>query len=225
VSLNIETPGASHFAKLSQSKQYLQDIIEPLKTISTLTAKGTRYKRVKKTTQFIVGASDEDDREILNYLWGLYKRLDFSRIYFSSYQYGLGDPSIPGEQKLLQMLQSDAPAVRAAAAGASFVREHRLYQADFLVRKYGFALEDFSFQDGQLSLEKDPKQVWADQHPGFFPVSLKHGSRNALLRVPGLGPTLVNRIITQRKTAPLAAVDDVRMQKHLAAKARPYLTA
>lgn len=211
VSLNIETPGEKHFSQLSQRKNYLTDIIEPLKYISSLTAKGSPYKRVKKTSQFIVGASDEHDREILSYLWGLYTRLDYNRIYFSSYQQGLGDPSIPGEQH-----QEQTPE-------ASFTREHRLYQADFLVRKYGFSLEDFSFERGNLVLDKDPKQTWADRHPDFFPVSIKKADKEALLRVPGLGPTLVKRILTHRRTSPLSSIDDIRIQKHLADKARPYI--
>src|SRR5512136_2259223 len=91
VSLNIETPGAQHLAKLSTKKRFIEDIVEPIKFISRLTARGNKYSRVKQTTQFIVGASDETDTEIIKYMWGLYDRLNLKRIYFSSYQKGLGD--------------------------------------------------------------------------------------------------------------------------------------
>ncbi len=77
VSLNIEAPGENHFKRLSSNKDYINDIIRPIKLISGLTAKGARFGRVKQTTQFVVGASDETDREIVKYTWGLYRRLNF----------------------------------------------------------------------------------------------------------------------------------------------------
>ena len=75
VSLNIETPGAKHLAKLSDKKRFIEDIVEPIKLISRLTERGNKYHRVKQTTQFIVGAADETDSEIVKYMWGLYNRL------------------------------------------------------------------------------------------------------------------------------------------------------
>ncbi|MHC4525440.1 MAG: radical SAM protein [Planctomycetota bacterium] len=125
VSLNIETPGADNLAKVSHKKDYLADIIEPMKYISNLTAKGNRYERVHQTTQFIVGAAGESDSKIVHYMGGLYERLHMNRIYFSAYQQGLGDAALPAEQTL-----QDPAAV--------LTREHRLYQVDFLMRKYGF---------------------------------------------------------------------------------------
>jgi predicted DNA-binding helix-hairpin-helix protein len=213
VSLNIETPGENYFKTLSSVKHYHQDIIEPLKLISTLTARGSRYSRVSATTQFIVGASDEPDSEILRYMWGLYDRLHFQRIYFSAYQKGLGTPDIPGER-------NSAP-----SGDALFIREHRLYQCDFLMRTYGFQLDDFSCdQQGLLSQERDPKQVWADSHPEFYPVSVKQGSQEALLRVPGLGPVSVKRILALRKNTPLSSLEALRIPAYLLRKAEPYLT-
>ncbi len=91
VSLNIETPGAKYLAKLSDKKRFLEDIVEPIKLISRLTGRGNKYHRVKQTTQFIVGAADETDSEIVKYMWGLYDRLNLRRIYFSAYQKALGN--------------------------------------------------------------------------------------------------------------------------------------
>lgn len=213
VSLNIETPGETYFKPLSNTKKYLTDIIEPLKLISSLTAKGSRYSKVSSTTQFIVGASDEPDSAILNYMWGLYDRLHFSRIYFSAYQKGLGSPEIPGE------LKNDIP------SEDLYLREHRLYQSDFLMRSYGFKLEDFScMPDGSLDLSRDPKQVWADRNPDFFPISLKKASKEELLRVPGLGPVLVKRILDYRHQTPISTLDSIRMPNHLMKKASHYLS-
>lgn len=214
VSLNIETPGEAYFSKLSSHKKYSTDIIEPIKLISALTEKGSRYKRVSTSTQFIVGASDEPDQEILKYMWGLYDRLNFNRIYFSAYQKGLGIQDIPGEN-VIQQSPDDI-----------FIREHRLYQSDFLMRSYGFTYQDFQFgSEGNLDLSKDPKQQWADAHPDFFPVSIKRSSKEELLRVPGLGPVIVKRIVKHRKSTPISSLDSIKIPKHLLQKATPYLTA
>ena len=229
VSLNIETPGNSHFSKLSAQKRYQQDIIEPLKYISSRTAPGSRYARMCKTSQFIVGASDETDREILAYSWGMYKRLGFDRLYFSAYQAGLGDPSIPGEQRRLALLEQAPPPERllpdlSEADGNLLIREHRLYQADFLFRKYRFSFDDLLFTStGNLDLSKDPKQLWAEAHPEFYPVSLSYASREDLLRVPGLGPSLAERIVKERDTARIGSIDSIRMPVYLREKARPYV--
>jgi predicted DNA-binding helix-hairpin-helix protein len=187
VSLNIETPGAKHLVKLSRRKDYLRDIIGPIKRISQLTAKGTRFERVKQTTQFIVGPAGESDAEIVKYMWGLYDRLRMHRVYFSAYQRDGGAAPL-----------SDSPA---AHSDMPFLREHRLYQVDFLMRKYGFTDADIPCDErGYLSLEADPKEVWASRHPEFFPVPVNHASRLELLKVPGLGPMTVNRILQFRRT-------------------------
>jgi predicted DNA-binding helix-hairpin-helix protein len=211
VSLNIETPGAKHLARLSCRKSYLRDIIEPMKQIHHLTARGARFARVKQTTQFIVGPAGEADREIVQYMWGLYDRLELHRIYFSAYQSGLGDRSLPAEQA-------------GRRPGEAFVREHRLYQVDFLMRKYGFRDTDILFDAaGNLSLDADPKEVWAASHPEFFPLDVNRASRLALLRVPGLGPLTVNRILQQRRTQRLGRLEDVARVNRRLEKARRYL--
>ncbi len=181
VSLNIETAGVNHFSKLSDKKDYLNDIIEPLKFISKMTGKGAKYSKVKSTTQFIVGASDETDSEIVKYMFGLYDRLKFNRIYFSAYQAGLGDTSIPGESKEFSLNDDFSD---------SAMREHRLYQADFLMRQYNFKKEDFFFgNSSNFNLDKDPKEIWADNHPELYPMNINSASKEELLKVPGLGPT------------------------------------
>lgn len=198
VSLNIETPGSKHFALLSAKKDYERDIVRPLKLISTLTGKGMKYSRVKCTTQFVVGASNESDAEIINYVFGLYDRLHLKRVYFSAYQRGLGDADIPGEKKIFSDLREP------------FMREHRLYQVDFLIRKYGFRKEDIVLDgDGNLRMDKDPKELWATVHPEFFPIRINTAAREALLRVPGIGPeiaSMILRIRRERKVESLCAL-------------------
>ena len=195
VSLNIETPGAKHLAKLSNKKRFIEDIVEPIKLISRLTGRGNKYARVKQTTQFVVGAADETDSEIVKYMWGLYDRLNLRRIYFSAYQKGLGEEAI------------DKPKTQPNEA---FIREHRLYQVDFLMRKYGFVESDICFdQSGNLSLEVDPKEAWAKRHPEYFPVDVNKASKYELMRVPGLGQITVERILEQRKSSRIRTISEV----------------
>ncbi len=190
VSLNVEVPKASAMARLSATKDYQRDIVRPVKLISRLTGRGNRHSRVKQTTQFIVGAATETDAEIVRASFGLYRRLRLDRVYFSAYQRGLGDPALPGEQRPFSL----------SGAGDLLTREHRLYQADFLMRKYRWDETDILFDaDGSLSLETDPKTRWAEAHPEFFPVPILTAPRSSLLRVPGIGPTTAARIVKARR--------------------------
>jgi predicted DNA-binding helix-hairpin-helix protein len=212
VSLNIEAPGEANLAKLSDKKKYIADIIEPIKLISRLTSRGAKYSGVKQTTQFIIGAAGETDTEIVKYMWGLYKRLGLQRIYFSAYQKGLGDKSLPAEKA-----SPDRPS-------DVFAREHRLYQVDFLLRKYGFAESDIVFErSGNLSLICDPKEAWAKKHPERFPVNVNTASRFELLRVPGLGLVTVDRILQWRMWSRLRGIEDIGKFGARLAKANQYL--
>ncbi len=211
VSLNIETPGKKHFAALSGKKDYDKDIIRPLKLMSTLTEKGMTFSRVKCTTQFIVGASDETDSEIIRYTFGLYKRLNFKRVYFSAYQKGLGNSDIHGERQFLSNPEE------------TFMREHRLYQVDFLIRKYGFTSKDILVdKNGNLSFDKDPKQVWADSHPDYYPVRINTSDRETLLRVPGLGPETVKKILEMRRGRRISRLEDLGIKGKRLEKIKSY---
>lgn len=212
VSLNIETPGTQNLAKLSTKKRYIEDIIEPIKLISRLTTRGARYERVKQTTQFIVGAAGESDADIVKYTFGLYDRLKMHRVYFSAYQRALGDDSVTPER------------IAPEGANDTFIREHRLYQVDFLFRKYGFKQSDIIFQqNGNLSLTTDPKEAWANAHPEWFPVNANSASKFDLLRVPGLGPVTAKRIIERRRTARLSRIEDIGKPSARLTKAAQYL--
>jgi predicted DNA-binding helix-hairpin-helix protein len=212
VSLNVEAPTRNRFATLSAKKDFDRDIVQPIRTISELTQPGEKYARVKQTTQFVVGAAGEADRQIIQAVDGLYRRLRLNRVYFSAHQRGLGDPSLPGETSNMPMHDC-------------LTREHRLYQVDFLFRRYKFALNDIAFEeDGNLSLHTDPKQLWADRHPEFFPVRWRGASRQSLLRVPGLGPTSVDRILrARRKNIVLRSLRDVGLRGKNLEKVLPYV--
>jgi len=135
------------------------------------------------------------------------------RVYFSAYQKGLGEDSLVRE---LEGAENPADVL---------MREHRLYQVDFLLRKYGFKESDIVFEKGDnLSLTTDPKEAWAVGHPQIFPVDVNRASRPALLKVPGLGPITVNRIIERRKQGRLRSIEDIAKVGALLRKAESYVT-
>ena len=218
VSLNIEVPGRKHAEKLSSYKDFDADIVRPLKYIAAQTAKGSRYARIRTTTQFIVGASDETDSEIIAYLDGIYNRLKFRRAYFSAYQRGLGDDRIPGERFVLE-----SETAKRQDNSDRLTREHRLYQADFLLRKYHFNPQELVFDGaGNFDLNEDPKLTWAKRHPEQFPVNLATADKDVLLRIPGLGSTYVDRILHQRRSAHITSLACVGLKGKNAEKASRY---
>lgn len=212
VSLNIETPGKKRFEILSKKKDYANDIIRPLKLISRLTKEVVKYKGVKCTTQFIVGASDETDSEIIRYTFSLYEKLKLQRAYFSAYQKGLGHPDIPGERHM------------PLNPNNILMREHRLYQTDYLIRKYGFKNNDIIFdQNGNLRLDKDPKELWAESNPEYYPVRINKADREMLLRVPGIGPKTTALILKMRQFRSISSLQDLGLKGKIAQKAIGYV--
>jgi predicted DNA-binding helix-hairpin-helix protein len=212
VSLNIEAPLKKRFDLLSKKKDYDNDILRPLQFMGRLTGRGMKFSGVKCTTQFIVGASDETDSEIIHSMSQLYRKMNFKRVYFSAYQKGLGRPDIPGESSFL------------SPPDGMFVREHRLYQADFLIRKYGFEGDEIPLDaTGNLNIHKDPKEAWADSHPSFYPVKVNTSGKEALLRVPGFGPETVKKIIAARREGKIASLEDLGMKGKRTEKAKNYV--
>lgn len=209
VSINIETPSAEHCATLSGRKNWERDIMRPIRLIQEYIDNSPRKRKIRQTTQFIVGAAAESDREIIGKTFELYKKHRLERVYFSAYQRGAGRTGIPGEE------QPDRDIL---------TREHRLYQSDFLVRQYGFSENDLLYgEDGRLSLTDDPKKCWADAHPDFFPVRVRKAERWQLLRVPGLGPVTVKRILQARRESHLRGVDDLKLKGKRGVLAASYL--
>ncbi|MDD5155956.1 MAG: helix-hairpin-helix domain-containing protein, partial [Candidatus Omnitrophica bacterium] len=153
------------------------------------------------------------DRQLINCTWKLYKDFGLSRIYFSAYQRGLGSPALPGER---------SPATNSDI----LMREHRLYQADWLIRKYGFKADEIPFEPGdKLSLAVDPKEMWANMHPEFFPVNINKDDKYRLLRVPGLGQVMVERIFALRNSGiKIRSLEKLGKQNKLLKKAQRYLT-
>jgi predicted DNA-binding helix-hairpin-helix protein len=204
ISINIEAPGAGRMAVLSAGKNFAADILTRMRWISDLVL--DRKTRARgHTTQFVVGAAGESDREIVSAADKLYGRYNLSRAYYSGFQ--------PVPQTPLEHLPA-----------AGFVREHRLYQTDFLLRKYGFSFSEIPFEaDGNLSCDTDPKTAWAGAHPDFFPLEVNKAEPERLLRVPGLGPISVKRIVKARMKGKLRWPEDIAHLGALASRSAPYL--
>ena len=173
----------------------------------TRRARPPRFAPAGQSTQMIVGADTASDRDVLAASSNLYGNYRLRRVYYSAFS------PIPDAARSLPPL---APPLQ---------REHRLYQADWLLRFYGFGVEEIVAADtggGMLDLDIDPKLAWALRNPAQFPVDLNHAPREALLRVPGLGTRNVARILVSRKHARLRLADLARLRAPLA-KLMPFV--
>ena len=192
MSVNIELPSAASLSMLAPDKSR-KAILSPMKQIGDGIAENrrdiVRYRHAPKfapagqSTQMIVGASPETDYQILHLSEALYQKYSLKRVFFSAYIPINTDPLLPGKEVRPPLL-----------------REHRLYQADWLLRFYGFTAgeildEAHPFFDPEL----DPKCNWAVSHPEFFPVEINRAPQEALLRVPGIGIRSARRIIEARR--------------------------
>ena len=166
-----------------------------------------KFAPAGQSTQMIVGADGTDDVTILNSATRLYSGYKLRRVYYSAFS------PIPDASVMLPLVQPP------------LVREHRLYQADWLLRFYGFTAEEIATgtNAGHLDLELDPKLAWALQHRAQFPVDVNRASRDMLLRVPGFGTRIVDRIIATRRNGALRYEDLVRMGA-LMKKAKAFVT-
>lgn len=161
---------------------------------------------LSSTTQFVVGAAGESDKELLETTAWFYREFGLGRAYFSAFR------SICGTD--MENFEPESP-----------MREHRLYQADFLMRKYGFAPDELPFDEhGNLPLDTDPKLMWALKHPECFPVEVLTSEYDELLRVPGIGPETAKRIVQARTESVLLTPEDLRNLGVSLRRAAPFLT-
>ena len=141
-----------------------------------------KFAPAGQTTQMIIGATDETDHKIIKVASYMYDKLEMKRVYYSGYVPVLQDSRLPS-------IHSQVP----------IVRENRLYQADWLMRYYGFAPDEIlDARQPFLDLEIDPKLAWALRHPHLFPVDVNTAPREMLLRVPGVGVRSVQKILAAR---------------------------
>jgi len=169
-------------------------------------AKSPAFAPAGQSTQMIVGADASDDRSILSTSAALYGSYGLKRVYYSAFS------PIPDASHALPL------------AAPPLIREHRLYQADWLMRFYGFAHDEIVGADsGLLALDIDPKLAWALAHREQFPVDLNRAPREMLLRVPGLGVTSVKRLLQARRGRTLR-IDDLSRLNVPLNKVLPFVT-
>jgi putative DNA modification/repair radical SAM protein len=214
LSINIEMPEDASLAKLAPEKDVrairramgrLRMKLDEAEAPSATKAKAPRFAPAGQSTQMIVGADQSCDRTILDVSANLYSAYRLRRIYYSAFS------PIPDSSRALPL------------AAPPLVREHRLYQADWLMRFYGFAASEIvEERAGMLPLDIDPKLAWALRHRDRFPLDVNSASRAELLRIPGFGARAVERIIATRRHAAIRVADLARLRIPRA-KALPFI--
>ncbi len=198
VSINLEAPTDTHVRTLAREKDLNGDLLPTLELAGRLSVEARLKPRSDSprtagtTTQFVVGAAGERDQEILSLVARLEERRLLHHAHFSSFQPVVGTP--------MEGVPATVP-----------VRELRLYQAEHLLRQYGFRYDELAFEpDGNLSLDRDPKTSWAIRHAEMFPVEITVAPYELLLRVPGIGPRAARSLVTYRRTVVVREVIDLR---------------
>ncbi len=199
MSFNIELPTEKSLKLLAPQKSK-NAIITPMKSVAgeyierKIIDKSNKFLPAGQTTQMIVGASPESDGQIVRLSQALYKNYKLKRVYYSSY--------IPTNDK-----NKNLP-----VTPVGLLREHRLYQADWLMRFYGFNAEEIIDEKSNLPTELDPKCAWALRNMGFFPVEINTAPAEVLIRVPGIGFKGASKIVLARKYGKLSYEDLIRMR-------------
>jgi putative DNA modification/repair radical SAM protein len=216
VSINVELPTAAGLARLAPEKdgariegamKDMRSAIEDGTDASKRFRSAPAFAPAGQSTQMIVGADAATDRDIVARASSLYDRFALRRVYYSAFS------PIPDASAVLPLKRPP------------LLREHRLYQSDWLMRFYGFSageVADAVEPSGMLPLDIDPKLAWALKHRDRFPVDVNRAPRQALLRVPGLGVKAVERILASRRWRRLRLADVARLTVSVA-KLRPFL--
>ncbi|WP_315021370.1 putative DNA modification/repair radical SAM protein [Capnocytophaga leadbetteri] len=216
LSINLEIPtkeGLKLLAPEKDHKQMLSNVEFVKNELAINTIEKQKYKHTPKfapagqTTQMIIGATNETDQKIIHVADYMYQKLSLKRVYYSGYVPVLQDSRLPS-------LQSQVPVVR----------ENRLYQADWLMRYYGFAPNEIvDERQPFLDLEIDPKLAWALRNSHLFPIDINQAPREMLLRIPGVGVRSVQKILMARKFQTLSYYDLKKMGVTLS-RAKYFIT-
>ena len=210
VSINLEGPNTRRLQALAPQKVFMEELIQPLKWVEQIRRErpawqGWKGRWPSSTTQFVVGAVGENDLELLQTMASLNKQVRLARGYFSGFSPTPGTP--------FENLPACNP-----------WRQHRLYQASFLLRDYGFELEDMPFQNaGDLPLDADPKLAWARSNLEEAPLDVNRADRSHLLRIPGVGPKGAMAILSARRQNHLRSLEDLKALGVVASRAAPFI--
>jgi predicted DNA-binding helix-hairpin-helix protein len=207
VSLNLEAPNQARLNELAPDKEFAGSMWGRMAWAAELIKRARQEGRQAArslTTQFVVGAVGESDRELLETVQRAHRELGLWRAYFSAFH--------PIERSPLAESPAEDP-----------TRALRLYQSDFMLRDYGFSYAELPFDaDGLLPRDKTPKQAWAE-HNLHEPVEINRASRQQLLRVPGIGPKSADRIIAARREARLRDMAQLKALGVTTGWAAPYV--
>ena len=211
MSFNVELPSERSLRLLAPQKSK-EGVLMPMKQLAAekkaVGEEKGKHRHVflpaGQTTQLIVGASPESDGQILKLSQAMYRRFSLKRVYFSSYIPVVRHSLLPDKC-------------------AGLLREHRLYQADWLMRFYGFSAEEIAGEGENLPEEYDPKCAWALRHMQYFPVEINTAPLEALLRVPGIGNLGAYKIVRARKYARLD-FDDLAKMRIVLKRAKHFIT-
>jgi predicted DNA-binding helix-hairpin-helix protein len=204
VSVNLEAPNTERLARLAPHKVFAEELLQRLRWIEEI-RRETPGRWPSSTTQFVVGAAGESDVELLTTTEFLHRQVGLARAYFSGFA---PVPDTP--------LENHPPTPP--------LREHRLYQSSFLLRDYGFTVEELPFDDGgDLPLGSDPKLAWARRHLAYAPVEVNGADRRDLLRVPGIGPKGADKLLRERRRGRLRDLSDLRKLGIITGRAAPFV--
>ncbi len=206
VSVNLEGPNQERLDALAPKKDFQRELLSMLQLAEQIRRTHPYEKLAGTVTQFVVGAVGDTDSELLTLSHSLYRQAGLTRAYYSGFH--------PIEQTPFENLTATHP-----------LREHRLYQASFLLRDYGWNIGDIPFlENGNMQLETDPKRAWADIHLRSAPVEIMTATREQLLRVPGIGPKAADAILRARR---LGRITDISHLQQLSIRspqqATPYI--
>src|SRR6266516_434400 len=206
VSVNLEGPTQERLSALAPKKDFMGELLKMLQWAETIRQENPYQKLARTVTQFVVGAVGDTDQELLSLSALLYRKLGLTRAYYSGFH--------PVEQTPFENLTQTDP-----------LCEHRLYQASFLLRDYGWSVEDLSFmEDGNLRTDIDPKRAWAERHLRSAPIDVMKADRGQLLRVPGIGPVGADAILRARRLGRLTELSHLRQLNIRAPEqAAPYI--
>jgi len=192
VSVNLEGPTQERLNALAPKKDFQRELLNMLQLAEEIRRTHPSEKLAGTVTQFVVGAVGDTDQELLSLSNRLYRQMGLTRAYYSGFH--------PVKQTPFENLAPTDP-----------LREHRLYQASFLLRDYGWSVEDLSFlEDGNLRTDIDPKRAWAERYLRFAPIDVMKADRRQLMRVPGIGPVGATAIIQARRRGRLTDLAHLR---------------
>ena len=206
VSVNLEGATEQRLAALAPKKHYMSELLQMLVWADELRKENPHQRLARTVTQFVVGAVGDTDLELLSVSDRLYNQLHLARVYYSGFSPVIDTPL------------ENTPAIAA-------IREHRLYQASYLLRDYGWNVEDLPFVDaGNLRTDIDPKQAFAEATLKHAPIDLQQAERHELLKVPQIGPVGADAIINARRERRITSLNQLRALGIKAPeKAAPYV--